>query len=209
MSILGAQLPAGKLLWKSRSHSPKPTCVYLPVLLRSWGVQMHGQDHHHLGAGVHENTQDWLNGESVRRGFGQGMQGEALRDGAEVPEAQCRENWGGWVEAHAAANPLNPWILSPGCLFSNLITQEGQGIETWEPCYLSTVTGHWIRPLPLSSDLLSSSVQWPLWYAHLQEQEEGRGYNGMLWKTVIRVFLRETKTPSSLACPCYHNCNGE
>lgn len=27
-----------------------------------------------------------------RRGFGQGMQGEALRDGAEVPEAQCREN---------------------------------------------------------------------------------------------------------------------
>lgn len=27
-----------------------------------------------------------------RRGYGQGMQGEALRDGAEVPEAQCREN---------------------------------------------------------------------------------------------------------------------
>lgn len=159
MNILGAQTAADKLLWKSRSHSLKLTWVYLLFLLRFWDEQMHEQDHYHLGAGVYENTQDWFNGKSVRSHNWQGMQGEVLRDGVEVPEARSKQNSGGWIEAHTPVNSLNSWILSPGPLAFHHITRTASGIERQEPRYLDALTGYRIRPLacpPLSRDTLVS-----------------------------------------------------
>lgn len=209
MNILGARLAASKLLWKSRSHSLNLTWVYLLLLLRSWDEQMHGQDHYYLGEGVYENTQDWFNGSSVRSHSWQGMQGEVLRDGVEVPEARSKQNSCGWIEAHAPVNSLNSWILSPGLLAFHPITRTTSGIERQEPRYLDALTGYRIRPLacpPLSRDSCVLGCVMPTFRSRRVEKP----CNRLPWSVVIGVFLGEMRTPSTPACegPCYPSSSG-
>lgn len=125
---------------------------------------MCGQDHNHLGAGVYENSQDWLNRKTLRRGYWQSMLGHVLRDDTEVPKQDVRIELVGlklilqWVHRTPEFYLHITWFL----VSSQKQHKRQRGKSPGVLMFCTT-------PSTLSSD---SSI---LYRAHLQAPEEGRG----------------------------------